>query len=281
MRNLVLIKLAFMRILSTRMRKEASTSVETQFRKNEIRRFLLSEMAKETDCVDIKNGHWPTTCRCLGEINLSEPMHRRGDERKRAVFLLPGTNYLICRDALCKLLGIRREAWTTIFKMAKNNTPPSHGLEGHPGNSKDDGMGALLKTYFQDLLLLATPRATLVIRSLVWDQVETELQDDDEDIVELPSHMTKRSLYDRLLLQIGWKYVYDAKSCIVERQPVEGMEQERALAWSSFQRYWAMGKASPKTLHCRSTGGCVQSMLHLHKSSQICSKNEASSRGRR
>jgi hypothetical protein len=49
--------------MKTRMRKEASTSVETQFRKNEIRRFLLSEMAKETDCVDIKNGHRPTTCR--------------------------------------------------------------------------------------------------------------------------------------------------------------------------------------------------------------------------
>jgi hypothetical protein len=156
--------------------------------------------------------------------------YRRGDKRKRAVFLLPGTNHLICRDALCRLLGIGREAWTTIFKMAKNNTPPSHGLEER-----------IFKTC---LLLLATPRATLVIRSLVRDQVETELQDDDKDIVELPSHMTKRSLYDRMLLQIGWKYVFDAKSRIVEQQPVEGIEQERAPAWSSFQRYWA--KHHPK-----------------------------------
>jgi hypothetical protein len=162
--------------------------------------------------------------------------YTRGDGRKRTAFLLPGSAYLICRDALCRVLGIGMDAWASIFTMAKNNIPPSHGLAGKAGNRLDDSLETLLEGYFTKLLTLAMPRATQIIRTLVRDQVITELKDDDEDIQELPSHMSKRSLYDQLLLQIGWKNTYDGKSRIVDQQPVEGVEQqqEKPPSWSSF-----------------------------------------------
>jgi hypothetical protein len=82
--------------------------------------------------------------------------------------------------------------------MTNKNLPPSHGLTGKAGNKVDDSMALLLSDYFNEILQLATPRATLVIRTVVREQVErTELCDNDEEIVELPLHMSKRSLYDR------------------------------------------------------------------------------------
>jgi hypothetical protein len=261
--------------------KMAPGCIEVKFRKNRIRAFLLQEIASDTDYVSIKNGTRPTNCRCMGNIiNLSEPeaasaidylygfaivtkagqqnllkdwikysdclsvAYKRGDARKRTNFLLPGTTHLICKGALCRLLGIGMDPWKTVTKMAKNNLPPSHGLSGKVGNKVDDSIEETLRNFFTEILTFAQPRASLVIRSLVCEEVVTELWEDDKDIVQLPSHMTKRSLYDRLLLQIGWKYIYDSKSGIIERQAVEGTDQQQAPAWSSFRRYWA--KHHPK-----------------------------------
>jgi hypothetical protein len=186
--------------------KEGPNSIKGKFRRNEVRRFLLAEINKDTECVAIKHVNRPTNCRCISSItNVYEHeavlaidnlygyallpkgeqqtlvkewikyaerisnAYSRADERKRASFLLPGTKYLICKDALCRLLGIGKASWATISKMAKNNMPSSHGLVGRAGHKQDDTMETLLNGYFKDLLPLATPRATLIIRSLVRD----------------------------------------------------------------------------------------------------------------
>jgi hypothetical protein len=109
--------------------KHGDSSVEVRFRKNLIRKFLLSELLKDKECFDIKNGGRPTKCRCIGDIKAtfsegntamaidycygyallskkeqqtlviewvkySETINKaymRGDKRKRECFLLPGT----------------------------------------------------------------------------------------------------------------------------------------------------------------------------------------------
>jgi hypothetical protein len=247
------------------------------FWKNSIRVFLLKEIASETDCIDIKHGIRTTNCRCKAAINhgMSEDeivrateycfgyallpkieqqtllkewikyadtiskAYRRGDILKRAAYILPGTTHLICKDALCRLLGVGKFQWTTVITLAKKNTPPTHGLIGREGNKLDRTLEQILSDYFGELQTLAQPRATLVVRSLVRDQVQTELREDDQTIVELPSHMTKRSLYNRLLLELGWKCTYDSKSRIVETLPVDGVEQDHYPSWGSFRRYWS------------------------------------------
>jgi hypothetical protein len=118
--------------------------------------------------------------------------------------LLPGTVHLICKDALCRILGYGHDAWSTMVKMARDNIPPLHGLSGQAGNKFDATADEILNDYFTEVLKLAQPRATLVIRCLVNDEVRTELRLDDDDIVELPSHMSKQSLYDRMLEKLGW-----------------------------------------------------------------------------
>ena len=175
--------------------KEVAGSHVVTAQKNLLRRFLLSEIAKETECVNIKDKNRATKCRCMIDararlceadtvqaidfiygyalcskmeeqtmlmewIKYAETVtyaYMRGDPDRRKGFLLPGTSLLICSDALCSLLGIGMDAWATVTKMAKHNIPPPHGLIGHVGNKKDDPMEAILKHYFEEIVKLGQP----------------------------------------------------------------------------------------------------------------------------
>jgi hypothetical protein len=53
----------------------------------------------------IKYGEW------------AQMMLKRADRRR--VYLLPGSGFLICKDALCKLLGMGHTAWTIITKTRR------------------------------------------------------------------------------------------------------------------------------------------------------------------
>jgi hypothetical protein len=79
----------------------------------------------------------------------------------------------------------------------------------------------------------------MIVRCIVDGQVRNDLKSTDEDISELPSHMSKRSLYNRMLSKLGWKYIYDGRSRIIERIPIEGREQQQAPSWGTFRNYWA------------------------------------------
>ena len=145
-------------------------------------------------------------------------------ERKRA-YLLPGSTLLICKDALCKLLGLGHDAWSTYTKLARKNLPLTHGLANQPSNNRDKEMDAALQEYFERLQQLLSPRSTLLIRTLVSDKVETELRGDEDDM-ELPSHFTKKSLFNQLLAEFGWKYTYDAKGRTIKKEEIDDIEQK-------------------------------------------------------
>jgi hypothetical protein len=250
--------------------------VEALFRKNKLRAFLLEEVNKDGYCKDVKNPQRSIKCSCMQLVDrfseedavavvnylfgfailskseqqtflLTEWMKyadtisgyfMRGDIKKRKTYLLPGTTFLICKDALCQLLGIKATAFAVVAKMAKNNLPPAHGMCG-VSNALNSDMDNVLQEYFDEVLQLATPRATLIIRCLVRDHVQTELKGDDEGFVELPSYMSKRSLYDCMLAKLGWVYSYDGKSKVIALNRFnEEREQQEAPSWSTFRRYW-------------------------------------------
>jgi hypothetical protein len=256
------------------LRKDGNEG-EVIAQKDRIRQFLVGEINKGVHCVNVQNRNRPTNCRCLSSIDLHDDekqqvvdylfgygcltrseqqtlvkewikysesiaqAYLRGTEKKRMVYLLPGTMHLICRDSICALLGLGKEAWGSIATMAKNNTPPTHGLTG-TSNRTEDWMQDLLGDFFKEMVKLAQPRATLIVRSIVRDEVVTNLRQDDEDIVELPSNLTKRSLYNRMVHELGWEFTYDSKSKVIERKAIEGMEQEQVPSWNTFRRFWKL-----------------------------------------
>jgi hypothetical protein len=118
---------------------------------------------------------WVKECWILYSMKMAVAF-RHGEAGNRATYLLPGTSCLVCKDALCKLLGgWGMEAWGggTVLKMVAANAPPSQ--PSRIGLNVDHDMEELLEEYFEGVLKLAQPRATLVICNLVWDMVETKL----------------------------------------------------------------------------------------------------------
>jgi len=57
-----------------------------------------------------------------------------GERLNPKVFLLPGTEEMICGHGLQRILGYGRDAWKTIKDFAKKNEIPKHGLIGKHGN---------------------------------------------------------------------------------------------------------------------------------------------------
>ena len=201
------------------------TSEESNNWKNQLRLFLFAVRTK--DCVDTRNCTREATCQCMKSLNLSEDDavsaseflfgfaltskmeqqtmvkewikyswslskgYRRNEPEYKRSFLLPGTEYLICKNALCYILGCGSTAWLSIVKLAKLNLPPSHGLCGFKSNNSNEDKEVVMKTFLDKLQKLAAPRATLVVRSIVRDEVQTKLRDDDKELLELPSNMTK------------------------------------------------------------------------------------------
>lgn len=97
---------------------------------------------------------------------LAKAVHQQ--QLKQAVFILPGTNdTLICRSALCRMIGYGKAAFGTILKAVNDNTEIIHALEGAPSNRMDAAHQEHLNSFFEDLKLFAMPRATRVVRDLV------------------------------------------------------------------------------------------------------------------
>ena len=134
----------------------------------------------------------------------------------------------------------------------KKNKVPVHGLKGKESNNNNlhHGYTFVLKMFFDMLETLAVPRATRVVRTLVKGEgkeetnpstVRVELRDDDTDVLELPSSMTKRGIYARFLKDhCGIVQVLDARSCVIAVRPngPDDHVPDCYPSWRSFNRHW-------------------------------------------
>jgi hypothetical protein len=111
----------------------------------------------------------------------------------------------LCRNAVVEIFNI---GYYRMFKLSKYvDLPeiPMHGLAGKAPTwaksasrvSCDEG----LKLFFEDLKHEAEPHATRVVR----ERTQVGLRDDDIDLIELPSSMTKRNLYHQFCYGRGYK----------------------------------------------------------------------------
>jgi hypothetical protein len=118
-------------------------------------------------------------------------------------YLLPGTSHLICKDALSVLIGFGQFAWNKVSEMAKNNSSPRHGNKGRQSHKVDLEVQAHLKSFFDTLSKQAQPRATQLVRDLVRETVRTKIRNGGEELLDLPTYLTKRSIYGKLLHERG------------------------------------------------------------------------------
>ena len=117
---------------------------------------------------------------------------------KKLFLRIPRTNYSICRNALCGLLGVGKKLWKTSVKRPEDRV---HKLKGKMADQSSRGkemaeVDRSLGEYFEVLKQRGLPFATRVIR----EETGTTTRDDNVDDVVLPPHISKRSCY------IEWCY---------------------------------------------------------------------------
>ena len=182
-------------------------------------------------------------------------IHRYVKQRRS---VLPGTyNDMICKHRLAALIGYGKKKWIACNNLLKENKAPLHGLVGKECNSRYGvAYKRILDMFFVDIVKLATPRATRIVTTVVENNKQTgdpsadnelttqariELRDKDEDILELPSSITKRGLYARFLKErCGVIQVLDAQGRVagVRGDEPTDVVPERYPSWRTFCRHW-------------------------------------------
>lgn len=173
-------------------------------------------------------------------MRYAEAMRRETGAAKGAAktFLLPGSNItLICGNAMARLIGFSRRAWSTVKLSYQSKELPSHGLIGKAGNKKNQSHDDLLVEFFERTKSLAEPRATKIIRELVDGEVVVDFKDDD-DKLDLPAYMSKRGMYKKLIAECHWEYTYSQRYNIIEKKKISPDAAPSVPSWPSFLSFW-------------------------------------------
>jgi hypothetical protein len=235
----------------------------------------LSDVRGEEYCYDVFHGRTQLTCTCMSTMPLE------GDELEKVVsalvsfstktklernylladwiryarcsqdsgkgpkaYLLPGGNHFVCQHALSRVCGMKSYAWRGLCKKVRDGVALDHGLTGKDSNRANLEAQVWMDSFLSRLEEQAAPRATRTVRYLNKDgNYVQEVRDDDIDWVDLPSHCTRRGLYNQFVAERGWKFIYDPKNRILDKVAIDGMEQNpddpSALpSINSFKAYW-------------------------------------------
>jgi hypothetical protein len=219
----------------------------------------LLELAAEPHCLDVFVTGRDRRCTCMHDANLGN-----GEELNRVVsallkfstktkldrnfimaewiryadahqekgaslkaYLLPGGKHLICQHALARVCAMKSYAWRGLCKKVRNGTSLEHGLTGKASNNRN----LVAREWIDEFLALleeqGAPRATRLVRFINKEgNLVQETRDDDVDVIDLPSNLTKLGLYKQFIAERGWKYIYDPKNRVIDKVPIDGMVQD-------------------------------------------------------
>eukprot|EP00957_Ditylum_brightwellii_P079690 6059344-Ditylum_brightwellii.AAC.1 len=142
-----------------------------------------------------------------------------------------------------KIIGWGRWQWNSLRKKPKQDlTAPIHGAVGKQSNNSKYWMehDIMMCTFFNKIEALSSPRATQIVCvvSREGDNEELDIHDGDEELTELPSHVTKHCLYKNFVAEHGWKY-YSRSKGKVSLAGMEGEQQSKDKApviWKETER---------------------------------------------
>jgi hypothetical protein len=177
-------------------------------------------------------------------------------ERVFLDYQLPfGTKPAVCRHFFQLLFCLKPDTkWKSLRDSLKKSGPGprKHGLIKHGliGNNNNPGIGPCepdLREFFEVMVIdHGEERATRLVQA----KTKTGLRNSEADLVELPSAMTKRGMYQRFCYNRGYKIKTDAFGVYpkLEDYPIRtdfnnvfwplGSKPLQVCSWPSFLAYW-------------------------------------------
>ena len=145
----------------------------------------------------------------------------------------------ICKDKLFYLLKIGRDRLKTLKNAVKKNQLPVHGLTAKPSNHQSDqDMYISLHLFFEEISLLAAPRATRIVKMETGKM--NEIRDNDENLIELPTNWSCRRLFGKWIETRGWKVTSKNQKGDMDFIDLDGWkgEKKKICAFSTFLNFW-------------------------------------------
>ena len=168
--------------------------------------------------------------------------HKKAPGRRSIITPIP-----CCLNTLLTFYNVPYARFKEIEKGIENGRTSAalHGLIGRKSNNSTKKKSIdHMEDFFRKLEEEGEPHATRVVRTAC----KVALRDDD-DITELPSSYSKRQLYCRLMLELGWSVVADNNGSFgklrdyeerkFDEDWVEGVNTpETPFTFSTFLEYW-------------------------------------------
>ena len=150
---------------------------------------------------------------------------------------VPTTQHVVCQSSLMSLYGVGPDAWATLNRSATTGIVIVHGLKGKPANnSLKPAIRESLHDFLQDLSHHAAPRATLLVRK----KTEIVQKNDDDEIIELPTHWTKRGVWARWLDELGYDVTTNnlGTVSVTAKEGTELGGLPKYCCLKTFNNYW-------------------------------------------
>jgi hypothetical protein len=160
----------------------------------------------------------------------------------------------VCQNTFRALFHCTGEnQWSTLMKEVKESGASSlkpHGNTGNKARAVNSPLGKSKPSLVNYLTDIKEKHGELPATHFVREESGTTTRDDDVDTVELPSHYSKRTIYERFCYSRGWiakctKKGNYGKVADYAKRPYddvlfpEGSEYLDVPAWSSFCDVWA------------------------------------------
>lgn len=249
----------------------------------------VEALHERTYCVDLYNSKRKCNCTCMSDIeftdelmvgvvkdlfkfalldfesahllvtswiryaNLLQGIYQRQQDINKS-YILPGTpNTMVCRNAIASLIGYGKTAWTRLLDHTRKGKELEHGNTNQPGHNINAQSQQLMHAFFQEISLLALPRATLVVRGIVArakeedegsdadadDIIEEHVKDGDVDVIDLPPSFSKRSLCKRFVMDyVGWSVGWHSNGKQYKNKIPNKPNLEPVPSWGAFRSFW-------------------------------------------
>ena len=151
----------------------------------------------------------------------------------------------VCANGLKLALGLGRVRWESSAQHAKENTFPVHGLVGKKGNKKNTCIFEAEESMKQYLEMIGDKHAEVPSTRMVRLLSGFVLRKEEDSLVELPHHFSKRGLYRQWCFENGHVVSFDAqmKHPTTNRPFEDSMWPESSVqtvicSWPSFTNFW-------------------------------------------
>jgi hypothetical protein len=210
--------------------------------KRERRIWIASQIEAQMACIDTARN-----------IKKASKMNVNIGSCHYAIWLSDERSVSLCVNTFRHVFGITgAEQWSKLMEDVKQHGAsklPGHGNIGNKHRSENSPLGKSKGPVERHLKKLQDDYGQVTATRFVREQTGLTTRDDNDDYVELPSHFSKRKIYEQFCFEMGWKAKPSAKGGygrVTDYKPrevddtlwPEGSESLPVPSWKGFNDIW-------------------------------------------